>query len=59
MKKRIEELENANQANLAIMKEHQDLLPASCRNLDSAKKIRMMLFRGKFETVEEAVEFMS
>ncbi len=59
MRKRIEELENANQANLAVMKEHQDLLPASCRNLDSAKKIRMMLFRGKFETVEEAVEFMS
>ncbi len=58
-KKRIEELEDANRQNTDVIKEHQDMLPASCRNLDSAKKIRMYLFRGKFETIEEAVDFMS
>lgn len=58
-KKRIEELKRDNTEKLMTIQEHKDLLPASCRNLDSAKKIKMLLIKGKFDTIEEAVDFIS
>lgn len=57
-KRRIQDLENENKEHLEIIQANKDLLPASCRNLESAKKIKTYLIKGKFDTIEEAVEFI-
>ena len=45
------ELEKYNK----IIKENQDMLPVSCRSVDSAKAIRTAIKMGKAETIEDAI----
>ena len=57
-KRRIEDLETENKKHLEVIQETKELLPASCRNIESAKMIKTYLIKGKFDTIEEAVEFI-
>ena len=57
-KKRIEELQDEVKKQTEIIQENKDILPVSCRNIESVKKIRMLLVKGKIETIEEAVNYL-
>jgi len=50
----ISKLQNEIDEADEFIKNHNDLIPVTCRNIESLKQIKSKIFRGKAESIEEA-----